>query len=74
MQNILVTIRVKLSIKDFAMLSKDINDFVQTFGTKIISGLLPMYDEGKSGYWISETKIKIHTLAPKCLLVDPNFK
>jgi hypothetical protein len=30
-----------------------------------------MYDEGKSGYWISETKeIKIHTLAPKCLLVD----
>jgi hypothetical protein len=26
-----------------------------------------MYDEGKSGYWISETKIKIHTLAPKCL-------
>jgi hypothetical protein len=28
-----------------------------------------MYDEGKSGYWISETKeIKIHTLAPKCLL------
>jgi hypothetical protein len=25
----------------FAMLSKDINDFVQTFGTTLISGLLP---------------------------------
>jgi hypothetical protein len=32
----------------FAMLSKDINDFVQTLELlKIISGLLPMYDEGK---------------------------
>jgi hypothetical protein len=39
------------------MLNRDI---CTNFGTtqKIISGLLPMYDEGKSGYWISETKIK----------------
>ena len=42
----------------FAMLSKDINDFVQTFGTtqKLYQDYCPMYDEGKSGYWISETK------------------
>ncbi len=42
----------------FAMLSKDINDFIQTFGTtqKLYQDYCPMYDEGKSGYWISETK------------------
>ena len=42
----------------FAMLSKDINDFVQTFGTtqKLYQDYCPMYDEGKSGYWISESK------------------
>lgn len=42
----------------FAMLSKDINDFIQTFGTtqKLYQDYCPMYDEGKSGYWISESK------------------
>ena len=42
----------------FAMLSKDINDLIQTFGTtqKLYQDYCPMYDEGKSGYWISETK------------------
>jgi hypothetical protein len=52
------------------MLSKD--PFCTNFGTtQLYQDYCPMYDEGKSGYWISETKeIKIHTLAPKCLLVD----
>ena len=42
----------------FAMLSKDINDLIETFGTtqKLYQDYCPMYDEGKSGYWISETK------------------
>ena len=42
----------------FAMLSKDINDLIKTFGTtqKLYQDYCPMYDEGKSGYWISETK------------------
>lgn len=42
----------------FAMLSKDINDLIETFGTtqKLYQDYCPMYDEGKSGYWLSETK------------------
>ncbi len=42
----------------FAMLSKDIYDLIKTFGTtqKLYQDYCPMYDEGKSGYWISETK------------------
>ncbi|MFV5691573.1 DUF3347 domain-containing protein [Flavobacterium sp. LT1R49] len=42
----------------FAMLSKDVNDLIKTFGTKqkLYQDYCPMYDEGKSGYWISETK------------------
>jgi hypothetical protein len=42
----------------FALLSKDINDFITTFGTtqKLYQDYCPMYDEGKSGYWISEIK------------------
>jgi hypothetical protein len=42
----------------FAMLSKDMNDLIKTFGTtqKLYQDYCPMYDEGKSGYWISETK------------------
>ena len=42
----------------FAMLSKDINDLIEAFGTtqKLYQDYCPMYDEGKSGYWISETK------------------
>ena len=42
----------------FAMLSKDINDLIKTFGTtqKLYQDYCPMYDEGKSGYWISEIK------------------
>lgn len=42
----------------FAMLSKDINDLIETFGTtqKLYQDYCPMYDEGKSGYWISEIK------------------
>jgi hypothetical protein len=42
----------------FAMLSKDINELIKIFGTdrKIYRDYCPMYDQGKSGYWISETK------------------
>ena len=40
------------------MLSKDVNDLIKIFGTdtKIYRDYCPMYDQGKSGYWISETK------------------
>lgn len=42
----------------FAMLSTDVNDLIKIFGTdkKIYRDYCPMYDQGKSGYWISETK------------------
>ena len=42
----------------FAMLSKDVNDLIKVFGTdkKIYRDYCPMYDQGKSGYWISEVK------------------
>lgn len=42
----------------FALLSKDMNDMIKTFGTnkKLYQDYCPMYDQGKSGYWISETK------------------
>lgn len=42
----------------FAMLSKDVNDLIKIFGTdkKIYRDYCPMYDQGKSGYWISEFK------------------
>lgn len=42
----------------FALLSKDMNDLIKAFGTdkKLYQAYCPMYEEGKSGYWISETK------------------
>ena len=42
----------------FALLSKDMNDLIKTFGTdqKLYQAYCPMYGEGESGYWISETK------------------
>jgi hypothetical protein len=42
----------------FALLSKDVDDLIKIFGTdkKLYQDHCPMYDEGKSGYWISETK------------------
>jgi hypothetical protein len=42
----------------FALLSKDVQDLIKTFGTnqKLYQDYCPMYNEGKSGYWISETK------------------
>ncbi|MFV8345033.1 DUF3347 domain-containing protein [Flavobacterium sp. ZB4P13] len=42
----------------FALLSKDMNDLIKTFGTdqKLYQAYCPMYNEGKNGYWISETK------------------
>ena len=42
----------------FASLSKDITDLIETFGTnkKLYQDYCPMYDQGKSGYWISEIK------------------
>jgi hypothetical protein len=42
----------------FALLSRDMNDMIKTFGTnkKLYQDYCPMYDQGKSGYWISESK------------------
>ncbi len=42
----------------FALLSKNISDLLSIFKTdkKLYQDYCPMYDEGKSGYWISETK------------------
>lgn len=42
----------------FAMLSKDVSDLIKIFGThqKLYQDYCPMYDQGKSGYWISEIK------------------
>lgn len=42
----------------FALVSKEVNDLIKTFGTdhKLYQAYCPMYDEGKSGYWISETE------------------
>jgi hypothetical protein len=42
----------------FAMLSKDVNDLIKTFGSdqKLYQDYCPMYDDGKGAIWISETK------------------
>ena len=42
----------------FATLSKEVTDLLSTFGTnkKLYQDYCPMYNEGKSGYWISEIK------------------
>ncbi|MEO8253086.1 MAG: DUF3347 domain-containing protein [Flavobacterium sp.] len=42
----------------FAVLSKDITNLIATFGStqKLYQDYCPMYNEGKSGYWISEIK------------------
>lgn len=42
----------------FAMLSKNMNDLITIFGTnqKLYQDYCPMYNDGKDGLWISETK------------------
>lgn len=42
----------------FAMLSKNMNDLIKMFGTKqkLYQDYCPMYNDGKNGFWISETK------------------
>ena len=42
----------------FAILSKDVNDLVKTFGssTKLYQDFCPMYDDGKGAIWLSEIK------------------
>ena len=42
----------------FALLSKEVHDLIKTFGTdqRLYQDYCPMYNEGKDGYWISETK------------------
>lgn len=42
----------------FAKLSKNMYDFIKTYGTTqvLYQDYCPMYENGKSGYWISETK------------------
>lgn len=57
---LLATNAGKISVQRtaFASLSKDINELLETFGTnqKLYQDYCPMYDQGKSGYWISEIK------------------
>jgi hypothetical protein len=42
----------------FSLLSQDVFGLIKTFGTKqtVYQDYCPMYGEGKTGYWISETK------------------
>ncbi len=42
----------------FAMLSKDVNDLIKTFGAgqKLYQDFCPMYNDGKGAIWISEYK------------------
>lgn len=42
----------------FALLSKDVNDLIKTFGAgqKLYQDFCPMYNDGKGAIWISETK------------------
>lgn len=42
----------------FALLSKDVNDLIKTFGSSktLYQDSCPMYDGGKGAIWISETK------------------
>jgi len=42
----------------FALLSKDVNDLIKTFGAgqKLYQDYCPMYNDGKGAIWISETK------------------
>jgi uncharacterized protein DUF3347 len=42
----------------FAMLSKDVNDLINTFGAeqKLYQDFCPMYNDGKGALWISEIK------------------
>lgn len=44
--------------KYFALVSKDMTELIKTFGSnkKLYVDYCPMYDGGKSGYWISEIK------------------
>ncbi|TDE05265.1 DUF3347 domain-containing protein [Flavobacterium sandaracinum] len=42
----------------FSLLSKDVYDLIKAFGTQqtVYQDYCPMYGQGKTGYWISETK------------------
>jgi hypothetical protein len=44
--------------KDFALLSAEMHNLIKMFKTdkKLYQDYCPMYDQGKSGYWISEIK------------------
>lgn len=44
--------------KYFALVSKDMTELIKIFGSnkKLYVDYCPMYDSGKSGYWISEIK------------------
>lgn len=51
--------KVDLQRKYFAVLSKDISTLIANFGSSqhLYQDYCPMYNEGKSGYWISEFKV-----------------
>ena len=50
--------KINIQRSAFATLSKEIANLIATFGTnkKLYQDYCPMYNEGKSGYWISESK------------------
>lgn len=50
--------KIKEQRMNFALLSKNITSLIATFGStqKLYQDYCPMYDQGKSGYWISELK------------------
>lgn len=50
--------KIEYQRERFAMLSKNITDLIKMFGTKqkLYQDYCPMYNDGKGGFWISETK------------------
>lgn len=50
--------KIELQRENFSLLSKDIYGLIKTFGTKqtVYQDYCPMFGEGKTGYWISETQ------------------
>ena len=50
--------KIESQREHFALLSQNINALIKIFGTdkELYQDYCPMFDQGKSGYWISETK------------------
>lgn len=50
--------KIESQREQFALLSQNMNALIKIFGTdkELYQDYCPMFDQGKSGYWISETK------------------